>query len=136
HLLFLERCGMVIGPVRNEFILPTRARAEAEEFFRREKLDPTRQTLFIQPFTSGAHKNWPLEKFRELGLVWKNRGLQVVFGGGPGEREALEPIRQAGFPVSAGAPLLTSAGLMQLSSVVIGGDTGLLHLAVALGKRV
>jgi ADP-heptose:LPS heptosyltransferase len=32
--------------------------------------------------------------------------------------------------------LLTTAGLMKLSTVIVGGDTGLLHLAVAMGKRV
>ena len=30
---------------------------------------------------------------------------------------------------------MTDAGLMKLSSVIVGGDTGFLHLAVALGKR-
>jgi len=60
----------------------------------------------------------------------------VVFGGGPAERAVLEPVRAAGFIVAAGVPLLVSAGLMKLSSVVVGADTGLLHLAVALGRRV
>jgi ADP-heptose:LPS heptosyltransferase len=32
--------------------------------------------------------------------------------------------------------LLVTGGLMQLSSLVLGGDTGTLHLAVAQGKRV
>jgi ADP-heptose:LPS heptosyltransferase len=48
----------------------------------------------------------------------------------------LEPARAAGFAVAAGTPLLVSAGLMQLSALVLGGDTGLLHLAVALGRPV
>jgi ADP-heptose:LPS heptosyltransferase len=62
--------------------------------------------------------------------------LQILFGGGPAERAALEPARQAGFPVSAGVPLLVTGGLMKLSTLIMGGDTGFLHLAVALGKRV
>ena len=32
--------------------------------------------------------------------------------------------------------MLTTAGLMKLSTLVVGGDTGALHLAVAMGKRV
>ena len=47
-----------------------------------------------------------------------------------------EPARAAGFAVAAGAPALVSASLVQLSRVVLGGDTGLLHMAVALGRRV
>jgi ADP-heptose:LPS heptosyltransferase len=60
----------------------------------------------------------------------------VLFGGGPSDRAALEPARQVGFPVSAGAPLLVSAGLAKLCALTVGGDTGLLHLAAAMGKRV
>ena len=32
--------------------------------------------------------------------------------------------------------MLVTGGLMKLSSCVLGGDTGALHLAVAMGKRV
>jgi ADP-heptose:LPS heptosyltransferase len=33
-------------------------------------------------------------------------------------------------------PLLVTGGLMKLSSLILGGDTGALHLAVAMGRRV
>jgi ADP-heptose:LPS heptosyltransferase len=71
-----------------------------------------------------------------LAQRWRSRGVQVVFGGGPAERAALEPARAAGFVVATGNPLLVSAGLTKLSALVVGADTGLLHLAVALGRRV
>jgi len=92
--------------------------------------------LFIQPFTSTPAKNWPLENFLALARHWQARGWQVLFGGGPSDRKALEPALAAGFPVSAGAPLLVTAGLVKLSTVTVGGVTGLLHLAVAMRKRV
>jgi ADP-heptose:LPS heptosyltransferase len=62
--------------------------------------------------------------------------MQILFGGGPSDRAALAPAQQAGFPISAGVSLLTTAGLMKFSSLIVGGDTGLLHLAVAMNKRV
>jgi ADP-heptose:LPS heptosyltransferase len=136
HLAFLERCGVAPGPVFNEFSLPPSARAQGEEFFRAQALDLDRPTLFVQPLTSGGHKNWPLDRFLEVAVGWSDRGVQILFGGGPADRETLEPARRAGFPVAAGTPLLTTAALMQRSAVVLGGDTGLLHLAVALQKRV
>jgi ADP-heptose:LPS heptosyltransferase len=48
----------------------------------------------------------------------------------------MEPAHEAGFPVAAGTPLLVSAGLAKLCTLTVGGDTGLLHLAAAMGKRV
>jgi len=53
-----------------------------------------------------------------------------------GDRAALEAASQGGFPVSAGVSLLLSAGLAKLSALTAGGDTGLMHLATAMGKRV
>jgi ADP-heptose:LPS heptosyltransferase len=136
HLALLEESGLRPGKIRNEFVLPADALDEAQNAFAANNLDAARLTLFIQPFTSSPLKDWPLENFLALARHWQARGWQVLFGGGPSDRTALEPARAAGFPVSAGVPLLVTAGLMKFSTLVAGGDTGLLHLAVALGKRV
>jgi len=137
HLDLLRQAGgLAASGLHNEFLVPERTMDEARQFFLERNLHPGRPTLFIQPFTGSAHKNWPLENYLAVAQNWSNRGLQVIFGGGPGERAALEPVRQAGFFVAAGAPVLLSAGLVNLATVVLGGDTGLLHLAVAMDKRV
>jgi len=136
NLSLLEQCGLRIGQIRNEFDLPEDALAEARRFFAEHGFDASRPTLFLQPFTSSPHKNWPLENFLALARFWRGRGWQVLFGGGPSERAALEPARVAGFPIAAGTPLLVSAGLMKLSTLGVGGVTGLMHLAVAMQKRV
>jgi ADP-heptose:LPS heptosyltransferase len=136
NLRLLSQCGLAGGPLRNEFIVPDTARDEARHFLAAQGLDATRPTLFIQPFTSSPHKSWPLENYLTLGAHWRNRGAQIILGGGPGDVAALTPARQAGFAVSAGVPLLVTAGLMKSSALIVGGDTGLLHLAVAMDKRV
>jgi ADP-heptose:LPS heptosyltransferase len=136
NLSLLEQCGVRPGKIINEFVLPDSARQEAHRFFAAHHLDAARPTLFLQPFTSSPKKNWPLDQQLAVARHWQQRGWQILFGGGPAEQAALEPVRQAGFPVSAGVPLLVTGGLMKLSTLVMGGDTGLLHLAVALGQRV
>jgi ADP-heptose:LPS heptosyltransferase len=136
NLSLLRQCGLKIGRVRNEFMLPDGALEEAWKFFAAHGLAAARPTLFLQPFTSSPHKDWPLENFLALAEHWRTRGTQVIFGGGPAERAALEPVCAANFPVFAGVPLLVTAGLMKLSTLAVGGDTGLLHLAVAMGRRV
>ena len=136
YLWLLHECGVPPGTVRNEFVLPDRALDEAQRFFVAHKLARDCPTLFIQPFTSTPGKNWPLDRYCAVARHWRERGRQVLFGGGPSERAALELVHQAGFPVSAGVPLLVSAGLAKLSALTIACDTGLLHLATAMGKRV
>lgn len=136
NLSLLQQCGIKIGAVRNEFFLPPESLAAARDFFASKKLDAAKPTLFIQTFTSSPHKNWPMERFLALAEHFRAVGTQVIFAGGPAEVEKLQPARAAEFVVAAGLPLLTAAGLMQLSTVIIGGVTGLTHIAVALQKRV
>ncbi len=135
-LSLLRACGLPPAPICNQFTLPNGSIEEARRLLSAWGLDPAIPTLFIQPFTSSFHKDWPLERYLATAGLWQRRGLQVLFGGGPAEQNALEPVREAGFPVSAGASLLVTAGLVKLSTLVLGGNTGLLHLAVAMVKRV
>ena len=128
--------GIPAAPLLNQFTVPLTAREEARRILQDWNMKLDRPTLFIQPFSNGPHKNWPLKGYLEVAKHWKARGSQVMFGGGPGDRPQLEIAREQGFSVAAGSPLLVSAALADLASVVLGGDTGLLHLAVAMGKRV
>jgi ADP-heptose:LPS heptosyltransferase len=134
--LLRQAGGISPKALRNELTLPTEVRSEARRLFSEWKLDPDRPTLFIQPFSNVHHKNWPLANFLGTACQMRNSGVQVLFGGGPLDRAALEPVRLAGFAVAAGTPLVVSAGLTSLSTVILGNDTGLLHVAVALRKRV
>jgi ADP-heptose:LPS heptosyltransferase len=136
HLELLRRASLTIGKIRNEFNLPTDALEAARAFFSEHGLDPEKKTLFVQPLTSGAHKNWPLENYLSVARHWRQRGAQIIFGGGPADRTILQPAAAEQFCVAAGVPLLVTGGLAQLSTLVLGGDTGVLHLAVAQGKRV
>jgi ADP-heptose:LPS heptosyltransferase len=135
-LAILQAGGLNISAPRNHFELPAAELKTAAAFFRQNNLDPVQRTLFIQPFTSSPHKNWPLENYLAVARHWRSQGWQVVFGGGPGDRAGLELAISGQFAISAGVSLLVTSGLMQLSTLVLGGDTGALHLAVALGRRV
>jgi ADP-heptose:LPS heptosyltransferase len=135
NLSLLRACGLKITAIKNQFQLPADALAAANKIFAANKIDVTKPTLFLQPFTSSPHKNWPLENYLAVARHWRTRGVQIIFGGGPGDLAALAPARAEKFLVLAGVPLLVTGGLMELSTLVLGGDTGMLHLAIAQGKR-
>ena len=136
NLSLLHQCGLATRPIRNEFHLSAEARLAALKFFAEHGCDPARPTIFLQPFTSSPQKNWPLENYLALAGHWRAAGVQVIFGGGLTDHAGLEGVRQAGYVTSTGVPLLTTAGLVELSTLAVGGVTGILHLAVAIQKRV
>ena len=136
NLQLLAECGVKASAVKNEFLLPADALTAAQNFFMANKLEVRRPTLIIQPLTSSAHKNWPLENYLAVARHWRNRGVQVIFVGGPADREPLAPVKAEKFPMATSLPLLVSAGIVQLATLTLGGDSGLGHIAVAQGKRV
>jgi ADP-heptose:LPS heptosyltransferase len=132
----LVRAGLKPFPVKNNFMLPDEELMKAKQLLTEFHYSFDKPMIYIQPFTHRIYKNWPLSNYIQFAEYWENHGVQIIFGGGPADRESLTAVAGK-FPVTAGkASLLTNAGLMKLSNLVIGGDTGLLHVATALGSRV
>ncbi len=136
NLDLLRQCGLKIGATKNEFVLPNEAVLGAKQFFTAQKLPENQPILYFQPFTSSPHKNWPVENFLNLARHWRQRGAQIIFSGGAKDLAQLEPARAEGFILATGISRWTDMGLMRRSALVVGGDTGFMHLAVALGQRV
>ncbi|MCX8086123.1 MAG: lipopolysaccharide heptosyltransferase I [Rhodocyclaceae bacterium] len=87
--------------------------------------------------TSRADKEWPESDWRTLGAALNARGLACVLpGGSEAERTRAGRIaRQLERGIAAPAMNLTElVGLLAGAKLVIGVDTGLVHLAAALGR--
>lgn len=135
HLQFLSECGLNTAAPENIFTLPPAKHAAAQRLFLELGLNPHQPAVFIQPFTSTSDKDWPLDKWLALARRLSALKIQVLFGGGPADRARLEKAAREKFPVAAGVDLLTSCGLAAQCVLVLGSDTGLLHLAGAAGCR-
>lgn len=86
--------------------------------------------------TSRRDKQWPQERWRDLGRRLNQRGLKVVLPwGSEAERADSEAISNgvdsALVPPRMG--LSSAAQLLAGAALVVGVDTGLAHLAVAVG---
>ena len=94
------------------------------------KLDRYAGRIVLLPGAGRPDKQWPVEHFRRI--VERYRGRTVV-AWGPGERSLAEAI---GGDVAPPTDLRELAALLRGAAAVVGGDTGPLHLAAALGVRV
>jgi heptosyltransferase-1 len=84
---------------------------------------------------SRAAKRWPEERWIELGRMLSAQGFATVFPGGTAPERACAARLAAGVPLALAAPampLAEAAALLGHADGVVGVDTGLTHLAVAL----
>jgi len=89
-----------------------------------------RGKVVLLPGVGRPEKLWPTERFRELA---RRLGDDAVAVWGPGEEELAKAI---GCRVAPKTSLRELASILQRSRLVIGADTGPLHLADALGTPV
>ena len=93
--------------------------------------------ILINPGAGWVTKRWSAKNYYTLSTkIQSQLGLPVVFTYGPGEEHLMKDIRSnttshkiLAFPTN----ILQLAALCRRSRLLIGGDTGPLHLAVATG---
>jgi ADP-heptose:LPS heptosyltransferase len=94
--------------------------------------------VLVHPGAAYGAKRWPAPRFAAVAAALAEAGHQVLVTGSAGESErAREITRRARLP--AGSVIAGRTGLVDLASLVaearlvISGDTGIAHLAVAFG---
>jgi ADP-heptose:LPS heptosyltransferase len=95
--------------------------------------------VLLNPGAGWPTKRWPVERFVELAsLIEHQLHIPVLFTYGPGEEGLIELARQItgkavkSFPSS----ILELGALCRRSRLMVAGDTGPMHLAVALETPV
>jgi heptosyltransferase-2 len=85
----------------------------------------------------GPAKQWPPERFAELGRALAARDLRVLVCGGAAERPVCDALARAvggdALPLGGRTDLPTQAALCARAAVVVSNDSGLAHLAGAVG---
>jgi ADP-heptose:LPS heptosyltransferase len=88
--------------------------------------------IVIFPGSGSLAKNWPADKFTALASTLSKRASVAVIIG-PAEA-AIEPIfREAGVAVLKDLELPTVAAIASIASAFVGNDSGVAHLAAAVG---
>ena len=97
---------------------------------------PAQSYVVMLHAASRAAKRWPDERWVELARLLAEQGHASVFPGGSEKERADAQRLAAQVPGALAAPamsLIEAAALLGHAAGVVGVDTGLTHLAVALG---
>jgi len=97
---------------------------------------PERQFVALFAGASVPEKKWPEERFRDLAKRCLALDVEVIIVGSKADYERAEAI-SAGMRVlnlCGRTSLSETAAVLSMCSVLISGDSGLLHVAAALGR--
>ncbi|KEO81017.1 lipopolysaccharide heptosyltransferase II [Tumebacillus flagellatus] len=138
NLSVLEALGRPLSErPRTEMFLPEDVRVQT--FWEGEEQHPV-IGLFpgggVNPGMTFAYKRWPVEKFATLAAELQNAGYRVAIFGGRDDEDLCQAVQDAlgGTGLwGVGRTLTEFAVLVSRCQVFVGGDTGPLHIAAAVG---
>ncbi|MGE5635825.1 MAG: glycosyltransferase family 9 protein [Nocardioidaceae bacterium] len=101
-------------------------------------VERARGATLIHPGAAYPARRWPVSRFAAVARAEASAGRRVVVTGGPAEVELARSVAAAAGPpgahVLAGCTDLSElAGVVAAAARVVCGDTGVAHLATALG---
>ena len=96
--------------------------------------------IAMAPGSTHRTKQWPVERFTEVAQYFIKNEMQIVLIGGQMDQEICRRIEHniAKSPMNLASELSLqeTAALLNVSSLLITNDTGVMHMASALGKPV
>jgi lipopolysaccharide heptosyltransferase I len=137
YLALLEPLGVASGPAT--FRLPDRPEAgrRMESFLGEQGVKRRERLVALNPGAAREEKRWPIGHWRALAeRLHAEGGARLLLLWGPDEAHMVRAIKTGlGAPAILAPPtdLHELSALLARSTLVVAGDTGPLHLAVALG---
>ena len=131
------RAGARNGVAAFLLSVPSLQEAFALQLLRRFNVDGY---IVMNPAGGWRSKCWPPERYGALcQQIHTNLGLRCILNQGPGDEQCIASVKAASgdaVPVVCNGSLQQLMVLMSNALCVVGGDTGPLHLAVAMGTPV
>jgi lipopolysaccharide heptosyltransferase II len=136
YLALGEPIGVTPGPLP-ELVPPLEADAAASALIGRVAPGADRFAVMAPRSAYGPAREWPADRFAALARLLAGRGLAVVLCGTAAERETCRQVSEsAGSGVVSAAgetDLPTLAALVRRAAIAVCNDSGLAHLAGAVG---
>jgi heptosyltransferase I len=130
-----ELVGQSLGIPRVEFPCDEAAEKHCATWLQHESAG---DFILLNPGAGWGAKRWPAARYGQVAKCLAQDGVKSMINFGPGEEELAEAV-EAASDGSAKAVSCSLAGLIPLTRrarLFIGGDTGPMHLAAALGVPV
>ncbi|RTZ48140.1 glycosyltransferase family 9 protein [Candidimonas sp. SYP-B2681] len=138
YISLLSHLGLQDQGVALEFPIDEVDRKEADDVAEKANLELAR-TIFIHPGAKLESRRWPAERFAEVGRQLALQGWQLAITGTTEEHSLASglatSIGKAAVDISGQTTLGALASLLQRGRLLICNDTGVSHIAAAIGLR-
>jgi len=136
----VERAVQVASAIAGDDLKPVKALLPidaAAEAWADQQVDH-RQLVLLNPGAGWGAKRWPADRYAQAARMLAELDVQILINCGPGEERIVSAIEAGsnGTARRVQSSLTQFIALTRRASLAIGGDTGPLHLASALGKSV
>ena len=128
------RVMLPVDPAAERWVDETLEKALPREYWNR--------FCFVAPTAGWGSKAWPKERYGELAIRLAEAGWATLVNAAPAKHGVSDPSAQAvvdgalGCAVAVPSTLAQMLALIRRASLVIGGDSGPIHLAAALERPV
>jgi heptosyltransferase I len=127
--------GRSLEAPKVEFPCDPAAECKVEDWLRSKSVN---DFVLLNPGAGWGAKEWPAERYGEVAKALANQGVTPLINSGPGEEQLVRVAESAsqGTAITIDCSLGQLIALTRRASLFIGGDTGPMHLAAALGIPV
>jgi heptosyltransferase-2 len=139
YLPLLSAAGIAADDGPCEYVVTEEERRRARALLAAQRLPSGAALAMLHPGANWAHKRWAPERFAALGdRLAREQGCHPLITGGPDDGELAEAVRRRmreSASVLAGQTTLRElAACLEQARLVVSNDTGVLHIAAALGR--
>ncbi|MBM3264511.1 MAG: glycosyltransferase family 9 protein [candidate division Zixibacteria bacterium] len=102
-------------------------------------VDEQEPCVVVHPGSGGLRKCWPAERYAALCDALTKRGVRVTLTAGPADTKTVEAVADRlrhPIPVADNLTLSEMAAFLRRSRALVGNDSGIAHLAAAVGVSV
>lgn len=138
HLLSaLHPLGISPGDAIPRLALSRAGLQRADDLLTRHRLGPPARIVAIHPGSGGRYKSWPAERFAAVADALAVGGVQSLLLAGPADAEQIGLVRRSlrrASPLEARpGDLIELAAILARCDAYLGNDSGVSHLAAAVG---
>ena len=136
HICSLRALGIPSTPAPPRVFLQEEDRSWAKQFLRQRGWEQD-GIIALHPGAGSSKKVWPPERFASVGRALAEDGWRLVIIQGPADEQVVQEMLGGlnGIPhlVLRDLPLIKLGALLSCTSIFIGNDSGISHLAASLG---